>query len=99
MTALRDLEPHDLLLAAVVRQAIADLRTGPRKEREEARAYLSHLGLFDDAGEVVRPEVADVTLVWPVVERTAVPIPAATVEVSARGPGFGCGESVSAPVP
>jgi hypothetical protein len=60
-----DLDPHDRLLAAIVRQAIADLHTGPTSEQEEARQYLAQLGLLDDAGEVVRAEVADVTLVWP----------------------------------
>jgi hypothetical protein len=64
MTALRDLEPHDRLLAAVVRQAIRDYETGPWEQRREAKAYLAQLGLLDDAGDVVRLEVADVTQVW-----------------------------------
>ena len=56
-----DLEPHDRLLAAVVRQAIADLRSGPTAERQASYEYLAQLGLVDDAGEVVRAAVADVT--------------------------------------
>jgi hypothetical protein len=54
----------DRLLAAVVRQAIRNRHTGPRDERQAAHDYLTLLGLLDDAGEVVQPEVADVTLVW-----------------------------------
>lgn len=92
-----DLEPADRLLAAIVRQAIRDLHTGPQCERQASQEYLAQMGLVDEAGEVVRAAVADVTLVWPVVERTAVPIPAATAEVSARGPGLGLEESASAP--
>ena len=60
-----ELDPHDRVLAAVVRQAIADLRTGPKAEREACQEYLAQLGLLDDAGEVVRAVVADVSLVWP----------------------------------
>lgn len=61
----RNLEPHDRLLAAIVRQAIADLKHGTCCEREEARQYLASIGLLDDAGDVVQAAVADVTLVWP----------------------------------
>jgi hypothetical protein len=65
MRATSDLEPHDRVLAAVVRQAIRDLRSGPKDERQASREYLAQLGLLDDTGEVVRAAVADVTLVWP----------------------------------
>jgi hypothetical protein len=59
------LEPRDQLLAAVVRQAIRDLQSGPKSEREASQEYLAQLGLLDEAGEVVRAAVADVGLVWP----------------------------------
>lgn len=68
MAPMLDLDPHDRLLAAVVKQAIADVRSGPPCEREAARQYLASIGLVDDDGDVVAAVVADVTCLWVAVE-------------------------------
>jgi hypothetical protein len=63
-THAKGLEPHDRLLAAVIRLAIRDLHTGPSKERQASHDSLVQLGLLDPNGNVVAPGVADVATLW-----------------------------------
>ena len=57
-----ELDPHDRVLAAVVRQAIADYHQHTRSEYEAAQSFLGQLGLLGDAGEVRATEDAALML-------------------------------------